>query len=104
MIAAAFLYVDRANGKYRYKPRRLATQYPAALRCWSSWRNPFGHGKPPLSGPTMKGTGPLRRKNANGLGSTGTIGKMRNTTSKSRDRMRLRSNRQARHSNATWYG
>src|SRR6266542_98877 len=101
MTAAAFAYVDRANGRYRYRPLRCETQYPAARRCLSNCGNPFGQGKPPLIGPMTKGIGPLRRKNANGLGSTGTIGKMRSTTSNSPDSMRFRISCHARHSNAT---
>src|SRR5262245_35899135 len=77
MIAVALAYVERANGKYRYKPLRPATQYPASRRCFSNCGNPRGHGRPPFKGPMTNGMGPRRRKNASALGITETSGRMR---------------------------
>src|SRR5258708_652951 len=100
MIAVAFAKVDRANGRKRYRSRRLAAQLPAAARCLFNWLKPSGQGTPPLSGPITNGIGPLRKKNAKGLGYIGTIGRMRSATSNSPARIRVRSCLHARHSNA----
>ena len=48
-----------------------------------------------MSGPITKGMGPLRRKKAKGLGTTGDIGRRRKTTSNSPAEMRRRNCRQA---------
>src|ERR1700676_101318 len=100
MIAVAWRYVDRAKGRNRYRFRK-----PEIHCLWfSSWENPDGHGRPPLSGPITNGIGPLRRKKAKGLGNAGDIGTSRRTTSNSPAKMRLRNCRQARHSKAIWNG
>src|SRR5947209_8523759 len=82
MIAAALLYVDRANGTYRAIALRFQIHHPAACCCLSSCGKPLVHGNPPLTGPITKGTGPFRRNHAKGLGNTRLYGAIRSTTSK----------------------
>src|SRR5215469_16144611 len=100
MIAAAWRYVDRAKGRNRYAFLKPEIH---SLCSWS-WVKPDGQGRPPLSGPSTKGIGPLRRKKAKGLGKLGVIGTSRRTTSNSPARIRWRNCPQAFHSKPTEKG
>ena len=97
MIAVAWRYVSPVKGEIPVSD--CATRQSMSPDSLELAEKPGGQGKPPFSGPITKGMGPLRWKNAKGLGNTGDIGTRRSTTSKSPAKMRRPATcRHARHS------
>src|SRR5690606_79077 len=94
-IAAELRYVRLRYGKARYALRKYESHSRSRA---SSPRKAAGHLRPPLSGPSTKGTGDQA---ASGLGSVGDIGVMRCTTSNLPANSSCLKARHTSHSNAT---